>query len=80
MYLVTGPGARKNASRPPGMYRSADNLHAMLLLLGRQHCSLATVMECCHGESIDGDVTVRLSLNFITGCWGYTCEREDRLS
>jgi hypothetical protein len=25
-------------------------------------------------------VTVRLSLNFIIGCWGYTLDREDRVS
>jgi hypothetical protein len=25
-------------------------------------------------------VTVRLSLNFIVGCWDYTVEREDRVS
>jgi hypothetical protein len=25
-------------------------------------------------------VTVRLSLNFIIGCWGYTVDREDRVS
>jgi hypothetical protein len=25
-------------------------------------------------------VTVRLSLNFIVGCWGYTLDREDRVS
>jgi hypothetical protein len=25
-------------------------------------------------------VTVRLSSNFIIGCWGYTLDREDRVS
>jgi hypothetical protein len=25
-------------------------------------------------------VTVRLSLNFIIGCWGYTVDSEDRVS
>jgi hypothetical protein len=25
-------------------------------------------------------VTVRLSLNFIIGCWGYTLDREGRVS
>jgi hypothetical protein len=25
-------------------------------------------------------VTVKLSLNFIIGCWGYTLDREDRVS
>jgi hypothetical protein len=26
------------------------------------------------------NVAVKLSLNFIIGCWGYTLDREDRVS
>jgi hypothetical protein len=39
----------------------------------RSVCAVSTCPMCVL-------VTVRLSLNFIIGCWGYTLDREDRVS
>jgi hypothetical protein len=38
------------------------------------------ISVCCYQSTWHHIVTVRMSLNFIVGCWGYTCDREDRVS
>jgi hypothetical protein len=46
-----------------------------------EDCSLTkTILKRLDSANRESFVTVRLSLNFIIGCWGSALDREDRVS